>query len=1318
MTTMSKALQERDEPAKSRAVAHSETAVGRRTDGLSDGLDDLVDRLQAVSGCPDCAVQAKLTVGPADDIYEREADHVARRIHQPDTTMASGSARSLRRHQQMLDGSPRVFAQARLAETMIEPGVESAIQQARGGGHRLPEGVRSKMEGAFGASFSGVRIHDNAQADQLNRSLGARAFTTGDDVFFRGGQYSPGSRSGQELLAHELTHVVQQGAAEPAVQRKLIGTVHSATKLREDINEPDTRTGIKKKRLGGVRSLQPNDDVFEIIRQDLPGIEEQTWIEVKLLAGGSLGAEGYLKSPKTNKARPYGEIPDNELTEIIVRTGLYENDDRTKKKLGLDAGILIRLLTRPAANGSVRILVLSGPGANKPGWVRASKVRSTYGENLSDLESGEAYHETEEATKEFLSSVTEEGGELKPAEGPRAQPENLLGPESSPAEVKTFLEQYRAYVQSEIEVELVTQKAAIKAKAELSADTSLPPAVTNELSREVDKKAAEKAAELDSLTSKIRFRISDLQNVPGAEAWQAASQQAYEQAMGLVDRAQEDLNNIKSDDASVNPILAVTLPKAREAALKKDTAGPGRGQRAAQYTKDLGKEALKKPGSTYGPESVANARITGSPAELGGGFEGGVRTVVGSEDSYKERSGTWTDNPFRAGEYDKDSYLTSDKDITKDVAMFFTDHMMGKFWDPRNFGVTATGFILRVPKIFFVKPYPPLAQIEFPIPLFPGIGLSFTAKAKASASVQSIFEGVWGDTYFKKKEAKRKVIELTGEWQRQEDKFRILALELRDENAKRHPDPAKIRELNRHSENLTEEMNRTQRETLLNQKQAAKTDIEFGISGKNTLDAGVSGEFFAGVMAGIPLANVAGGFYGELGAAANADVGFAGRVQRKDGKWTWSLKDDFLIQGVITAEVGAKLSLNILFFSSDLAKFTFSNWTIASFGLGGELDVKEGVKITKKEVKWFDKTRPPIETQVSKAREKADTKQEKLLNALAGTVTKPQLTEVEQGEETNYDKAKSLEVRFSAKVEELAAKKQGYADRYNLAGANQNLRASIERQEKHDEDLFKLKKDVSVLHRKLDAELVPLEEMRKRVMHLGRAQRSSKSKLAEDEAAVKDYLRTSYELRGEAERQSLPLYKEYEEKRDAMKKTKAMVDNKQEGYQSNESDTRRADVEISSLRLQKTNLETRKKTFEKERENIVKESDTRIGKSSTEGFKQNRQQRVEAKARQLQRVEGDLRTIVGQISTLKAQKLRLIATKKAFEVAYAESKKAEEKFDKVKKAVGEVQALIVRAQSHVDRAAEMAQNYRDVKTKLADIVKLRQSANRGLEQLA
>ena len=92
----------------------------------------------------------------------------------------------------------------------VAPEVEESIQRARGGGQALDSRAREQMEPAFGVDFGHVRVHTGTEADGLNRAVNARAFTTGQDIFFREGEYSPTSSNGRELLAHELTHVVQQ----------------------------------------------------------------------------------------------------------------------------------------------------------------------------------------------------------------------------------------------------------------------------------------------------------------------------------------------------------------------------------------------------------------------------------------------------------------------------------------------------------------------------------------------------------------------------------------------------------------------------------------------------------------------------------------------------------------------------------------------------------------------------------------------------------------------------------------------------------------------------------------------------------------------------------------------------------------------------------------------------------------------------------------------------------------------------------------------------------------------------------------------------
>jgi hypothetical protein len=94
----------------------------------------------------------------------------------------------------------------------VSPEVEAAINRARGGGQPLEGAVQAQMSEALGHDFSRVRVHTDSEANDLNRQLSAKAFTTGSDIFFERGVYEPGSSSGRELIAHELSHVVQQSS--------------------------------------------------------------------------------------------------------------------------------------------------------------------------------------------------------------------------------------------------------------------------------------------------------------------------------------------------------------------------------------------------------------------------------------------------------------------------------------------------------------------------------------------------------------------------------------------------------------------------------------------------------------------------------------------------------------------------------------------------------------------------------------------------------------------------------------------------------------------------------------------------------------------------------------------------------------------------------------------------------------------------------------------------------------------------------------------------------------------------------------------------
>jgi hypothetical protein len=108
--------------------------------------------------------------------------------------------------------------------------LESSLQSSKGSGVALPAQTRQDMESHFGADFSQVRIHNNAQAVQMSQDLQAHAFTYGNDIYFNSGKYDTNSSSGNHLLAHELTHVVQQGSG-PSIHKSAMPDIMRASLL-------------------------------------------------------------------------------------------------------------------------------------------------------------------------------------------------------------------------------------------------------------------------------------------------------------------------------------------------------------------------------------------------------------------------------------------------------------------------------------------------------------------------------------------------------------------------------------------------------------------------------------------------------------------------------------------------------------------------------------------------------------------------------------------------------------------------------------------------------------------------------------------------------------------------------------------------------------------------------------------------------------------------------------------------------------------------------------------------------------------------------
>ena len=193
-------------------------------------------------------IQFKLSVSQPGDPYEVEADRVADAVTQGNTHPASASVdrepdsgltinrmcsscsdevnreaaatpedekkketMSLQRQPEEEKDKDKVMSRKASGDALSVDGeVEAGIRRLPGGGTPLPPAVQADMESRVGFDFNAVRVHTDSNAGQLAKSVNARAFTVGSDIVFNSGEYSPQSKDGQKLLAHELTHVVQQ----------------------------------------------------------------------------------------------------------------------------------------------------------------------------------------------------------------------------------------------------------------------------------------------------------------------------------------------------------------------------------------------------------------------------------------------------------------------------------------------------------------------------------------------------------------------------------------------------------------------------------------------------------------------------------------------------------------------------------------------------------------------------------------------------------------------------------------------------------------------------------------------------------------------------------------------------------------------------------------------------------------------------------------------------------------------------------------------------------------------------------------------------
>ena len=269
-------------------------------------------------------LQPKLTVGQPGDQYEQEADRVADQVVSQIQTPSSTRVQT----QATPHITPLIMRQGK-GNTIAHPQVAEQIQHTRGSGHLLDRTTRSSMEKAFGSDFSNVRVHTDHKAEWLNQSLNARAFTTGQDIYFRQGEYQPGSQSGKKLLAHELVHTIQQSnnlKNSKEVQR-------DPHKTSTNSSSQGTLNGKVKMLFNGEELIVSNDGSVVVRFAATSGRPTKVKKSHAAKCKGKTD-ESYINNPRYVAIKDHGAIPEG---TYHFSTGSIQDFSETEQLELIDA---------------------------------------------------------------------------------------------------------------------------------------------------------------------------------------------------------------------------------------------------------------------------------------------------------------------------------------------------------------------------------------------------------------------------------------------------------------------------------------------------------------------------------------------------------------------------------------------------------------------------------------------------------------------------------------------------------------------------------------------------------------------------------------------------------------------------------------------------------------------------------------------------------------------------------------------------------------------------------------------------------------------
>ncbi|MCF6404963.1 DUF4157 domain-containing protein [Chitinophaga filiformis] len=266
---------------------------------------------------------------------KKEEEKLVQKKEEPEKKPAADEVLKEEKEEEKKGGTPSLMAKENNSSGAREGSDQLAqqLKDQRGDGALLPRDVRNEMSESIGADFSNVRIHTGEKAAALSDEIGAQAFTHGNDVYFNSGKYDTDSSAGKHLLAHELTHVVQQGAA-PAIEGKAssVPAAHATPGVQREISTP-LPEGVKPDEQSKIAYFPIGSFKVEI-RPDRKAREDENIPADRAFTSGSIDAQISYELNRQNK------VTRATISKTLIIETIYGANATSKGESGYGRGFI------------------------------------------------------------------------------------------------------------------------------------------------------------------------------------------------------------------------------------------------------------------------------------------------------------------------------------------------------------------------------------------------------------------------------------------------------------------------------------------------------------------------------------------------------------------------------------------------------------------------------------------------------------------------------------------------------------------------------------------------------------------------------------------------------------------------------------------------------------------------------------------------------------------------------------------------------------------------------------------------------------------